>query len=458
MAGRPGLHWPNRTTADESARNRLGMGKFPTAVVLTNLEPAEARWVAMQAGRVFYRIYWPLGELPVAMELVETAGRFIEQVDPAGWYQLLNEPDVEYPTRAPEQLAAWWDLAAGFLLRRYPQLRLGFPAPSVAGPADYLPRVAAAGGLRRASWIGEHCYWQPAWEMALAQRGQRWQRSTPYRLPIVVTEFGCSDPATPKSVKAQMYLDWAASLPRAVTPAGAFIGAGGDPAFDTPAEGCLWIDDAMAAAIGAGKGVRTVSGEAVRRYAALILAGARMAQVRPSVVAGLIDVESGGNPDATSADNGPGLGHALGLMQVLEGHFAPGQDGHDPATNIAVGCQVLRAKLDTFGGRLESGLAAYFGAVDAAGNPTDGKDLTGTTGKEYVAEVLGAAASFTDLDPLVGAVADPDFRQYAPGTGTWREAAVNLKGIADDALAAGRKVRGIVEQAGQDAAAAWGTR
>lgn len=47
--------------------------------------------------------------------------------------------------------------------------------------------------------------------------------------------------------------------------------------------------------------------------------------------------------------------------------------------------------------------------------------------------------------------ADPDFARYAPKTGTWREACINLKGIADDALAAGRKIVA-------DAAATWGTR
>jgi hypothetical protein len=115
-----------------------------------------------------------------------------------------------------------------------------------------------------------------------------------------------------------------------------------------------------------------------------------------------------------------------------------------------VGTKILRARVDAYGGRLESGLAAYFGAVDALGNPTDGTDLTGTSGKRYVAEVLGAAESFKQLD-RPGEIADPDFAQYAPKTGTWREAATNLKGIADDALAAGRKIVA-------DAAASWGNR
>lgn len=51
-------------------------------------------------------------------------------------------------------------------------------------------------------------------------------------------------------------------------------------------------------------------------------------------------------------------------------------------------------------------------------------------------------------------MADADFRSWAPRTGSWREAAVNLKGIADDALTTGRKMRDGVAAA----AALWGTR
>ena len=266
--------------------------------------------------------------------------------------------------------------------------------------------------------------------------------------------------------------------------AAAFIGAGGDPSWDTEKAGRLWIDDAMAGAIGAGEGLpyggpnreyHKVSVEQVLSYKDAIISAARIRGLQPSIVAGLIDVESGGNPDATSPDNGPGLGHALGLMQVLEGEFSGDQNGHDPETNLAVGCRLLRAKIDAFGGRLDSGLAAYFGAVDKDGNPTDATDLTGTSGKKYVALVEASAARFVDLDSAgsgdkgsgVGGNAssasgstdpqplcDADFQQYAPKTGSWREAAINLKGIADDALTAGRTSRRLAQQVVDG----WGTR
>jgi soluble lytic murein transglycosylase-like protein len=210
----------------------------------------------------------------------------------------------------------------------------------------------------------------------------------------------------------------------------------------------------MAAAIGSGEGVRMVDEGVVARvmtYADLIVAAARAQDLPPSLVAGLIAVESGGNPNATSIDNGPGLGHALGLMQCLEGHFAAGQNPYDPATNLAVGTRLLREKIDAFGGRIESGLAAYFGAVDAAGNPTAATDATGTSGVHYVAEVSAAAEAFAQLDASSSSTVDPDFATYAPKTGTWREAAINLKGVADDALATGRKIVA-------DSATTWGSR
>lgn len=190
---------------------------------------------------------------------------------------------------------------------------------------------------------------------------------------------------------------------------------------------------------------------AVRRFAPLIVSYASLTQIPASIGAGLIAVESGGQVTARSPDNGPGLGRALGLMQVLEGNFAADQDPFNPTTNIAVGMGMLRSKMDAFGGRLDSGLAAYFGAVDEAGNPTDGTDLTGTTGKRYVELIHDAATNFLDLDTPLAAEVDDSFRSYAPHSGTWREAAINLKGIADDALETGRRIVA-------DSAATWGAR
>jgi soluble lytic murein transglycosylase-like protein len=444
-------------------------------VVLTVTPASVATWLAGQlhGGVTVVRLYEPAGDLGPASDVVERHSQWLDAAGPRGLYvQVLNEPDLEYPSLSPEAFARWWTLAASLIRTRWPQLRVGFPAPSIAASDDYLSRVAATGALERADFIGERGYWQDASDATSGRLGYRWVRSIDYKRPVIVTEFGCSSAGTPKvdltpdpfpardgeketrePSKARQYLDYCASLPRFVVPAGAFIGAGGDPRWNSPEAGRLWIDDAMAAAIGVGEGERMLDANLVARvlqYAGPIVAAATALGVQASAVAGLIAVESGGWARATSPDNGPGLGRAMGLMQVLETHFSAGQDPYDPETNLAIGTAILRAKLDAYGGRLESGLAAYFGAVDAAGNPTDATDLTGTSGKRYVAEVLGAAESFKQLD-RPGEIADPDFAQYAPKTGTWREVAVNLKGIADDALATGRKIVA-------DVAANWGNR
>jgi hypothetical protein len=453
---RPGLHWPNSPEDQAEARSRFAAGRFTAAVVLTVTPASVATWLAgrLPGGVVVVRLYEPAGDLAPATDVVERHAQWLDAAGPRGLYvQLLNEPDLEYPSMTPETFARWWALATSMIRTRWPRLRVGFPAPSLAASDDYLSRVAATGALERADFIGERGYWQEAGDATNPRLGYRWLRSVDYQRPVILTEFGCSFAGTPKAEKARQYLSYCASLPRCVVPAGAFIGAGGDPRWDSPEAGRLWIDDAMAAAIGAGEGERVLDPALVARvlqYGGLIVAAATAAGVPPSVVAGLIAVESGGWPNATSPDNGPGLGWAMGLMQVLESHFTAGQDPYDPETNLRVGTRLLRAKLDAFAGRLESGLAAYFGAVDTSGNPTDATDLTGTSGKRYVAEVLGAAHSFAQLD-RPGETVDPDFVQYAPSTGTWREAAVNLKGIADDALATGRKIVA-------DAAASWGTR
>jgi hypothetical protein len=57
--------------------------------------------------------------------------------------------------------------------------------------------------------------------------------------------------------------------------------------------------------------------------------------------------------------------------------------------------------------------------------------------------------------PAGPAKVDPDFASYAPSTGTWREAAGNLKGVADDALAAGRALNARITALATEAAGLW---
>ncbi len=189
-------------------------------------------------------------------------------------------------------------------------------------------------------------------------------------------------------------------------------------------------------------------------YRTMVVDTARRYGLRPSLVAGVIAVESGWDPQAVSPAG------AVGLMQVLPGEVLPGRPSRkdllDPATNLEWGCRILRAGWDRYG-TTAGMLAAYYGAVDASGRPTTATDGSGIDGWGYVRRVEQAALAYAEWDQ----VADPDFRQYAPSTGTWREAAINLKGVADDALETGRALRDILKRIGASAWQAvdlWGSR
>ncbi len=72
-----------------------------------------------------------------------------------------------------------------------------------------------------------------------------------------------------------------------------------------------------------------------RRYTRLIVAKADKYRLPPLLVAGVINYES-------HFDTNCRTGRARGLMQVNHGHERPGQNLYDPATNLDIGCRVLR--------------------------------------------------------------------------------------------------------------------
>jgi len=119
----------------------------------------------------------------------------------------------------------------------------------------------------------------------------------------------------------------------------------------------------------------------MEQFRNLVVDTARKYGLRPSLVAGVIAVESGWDPQAVSSAG------AVGLMQVMPGEKIPGRPPTqallDPATNIDWGCRLLREAWDRYG-TTAGMLAAYYGAVDAQGRPTDADDGPGVTGWEYV--------------------------------------------------------------------------
>ena len=192
----------------------------------------------------------------------------------------------------------------------------------------------------------------------------------------------------------------------------------------------------------------------VLRYRDLIVDTARRYYLSPSLVAGLIEVESQGNPDAVSKAG------AIGLGQVMPGEVLAGrpsaQELRNPIVNVEWTCRLLADGRQRWGTQAGM-LAAYYGAVDGEGHPSSATDGSGVDGWGYVRAVEAAALTYLTLDQAASA----EYREWAPQTGGWLEAAANLRGIATDALETGRKLQAELRRLGQESAQtaeAWGGR
>lgn len=112
----------------------------------------------------------------------------------------------------------------------------------------------------------------------------------------------------------------------------------------------------------------------------------------PSLIAGVMRVESGGDPSIISPQG------ARGLMQVMPDELAalgiPFELWHDPATNILAGAIILAQRS---GGGWEAAAAYYFGV---------GCDYYGTCTYQYAVAVLSWALAYA---PLIGDTTWYDF-------------------------------------------------
>lgn len=103
------------------------------------------------------------------------------------------------------------------------------------------------------------------------------------------------------------------------------------------------------------------------------------------VAQAVMQLESGGKADAEGVvvTQGPYAGQrAQGLMQIMPGNY-PGVDLKDPRTNIQKGLEMLYERYKRYGS-WDKAVAAYFGAIDGAGNITGAQDDNGTSGWGYV--------------------------------------------------------------------------
>jgi soluble lytic murein transglycosylase-like protein len=99
----------------------------------------------------------------------------------------------------------------------------------------------------------------------------------------------------------------------------------------------------------------------VQHWASKITAWAAEYQLDPALVATVMQIESCGNPAASSPSG------AEGLFQVMPYHFAAGDDMLDPDTNAARGLAYLSLGLQRAGGNTGLALAGYNGGHNLIG-------------------------------------------------------------------------------------------
>lgn len=79
--------------------------------------------------------------------------------------------------------------------------------------------------------------------------------------------------------------------------------------------------------------------------------------VDPNLAATVMQVESCGDPKATSRAG------AMGLFQVMPVHFQKGENGYQPETNALRGLNYLKRSLDKAGGNARLAMAGYNGGI-----------------------------------------------------------------------------------------------
>jgi soluble lytic murein transglycosylase-like protein len=95
----------------------------------------------------------------------------------------------------------------------------------------------------------------------------------------------------------------------------------------------------------------------IHYWAESIVRWAAAANVDPNLAAVVMQIESCGDPRATSRSG------AMGLFQVMPFHFTAGEQPYEPDTNALRGLGYLRRSLDKAGGNARLALAGYNGGI-----------------------------------------------------------------------------------------------
>jgi len=95
----------------------------------------------------------------------------------------------------------------------------------------------------------------------------------------------------------------------------------------------------------------------IHYWAESIVRWAAAAGVDPNLAAVVMQIESCGDPRATSRSG------AMGLFQVMPFHFTAGESPYQPDTNALRGLNYLKRSLDKAGGNARLALAGYNGGI-----------------------------------------------------------------------------------------------
>jgi len=188
-----------------------------------------------------------------------------------------------------------------------------------------------------------------------------------------------------------------------------------------------------------GKINRQVPAATVVQIATSVSRWANYFNLDPFLVIGLIEMESGFNPNAVSTSS------AVGLMQILESNFysyaatlGVKSDPFDVDSNVAVGCKMLSNSMVTWQRpfmALRSYLLGSTGLMNSILAGSDAADSKGTQSMNYANVVLNIRNSiyqYFNLTPpkeQYVVVLDPGHGGYNPSNGMYNMGAIGLNGI-----------------------------
>ena len=110
-------------------------------------------------------------------------------------------------------------------------------------------------------------------------------------------------------------------------------------------------------------GISPVFTKEIQHWGKDIVRWANAASLDPNLVATIMQIESCGDPRATSRSG------AMGLFQVMPFHFNFGENPYDPETNALRGLNYLSRSLSSSNGDARSALAGYNGGVGVIARP-----------------------------------------------------------------------------------------